>query len=137
MKSSLEFVWRKMPVLLSAAALAGLLAGGFAVSAAGAFEQTTGPASASKTLPALPGIEISPQSSPRGAGLELTGPDPLGANSADSKSTGVGLGFGLLPKLDFGLELLYGSSDQGSPNTDEINTLPDSLTVHGEVKKTF
>jgi hypothetical protein len=50
-----------------------------------------------------------------------------------------GLGsWGVLPKLDFGLELLYGSSDTASPDRDlSKEALPDSLTLHGSVKKTF
>jgi len=105
---------------------------------ASAFETSTQVAPAAGQQTTVPGIEIVPQSSARGSGLELTMPGGLGTDSSGSKSSGVAIpGFGTLPKLDFGLELLYGTPDQGSPNGDQNDTLPDALTVHGAVKKTF
>ncbi len=73
-------------------------------------------------------------------GVELMVPAP----NANGPQTGAtitipGLGsFGTLPKLDFGLELLYGSPETTTPGeTPSGEELPDAFTVHGSVKKTF
>lgn len=53
-----------------------------------------------------------------------------------------GLGqLGVLPKMDFGLELLYGANGKSKPEA-EPNGQPqlpadDELTIRGSVKKTF
>ena len=100
-----------------------------------AFEQTVPPASTAQPE-TLPGIEIKPGSIGHGTGVELTVPGAIGS---DVKSKGgLGLGsMGVLPKLDFGLELLYGTPEQPSPDLPSMDSLPDSLTLHGSVKKTF
>jgi hypothetical protein len=52
----------------------------------------------------------------------------------------------VLPKLDFGLELLYGATDHGSgadlggstiDSEQQKDTAPGQVLVHGAVKKTF
>ena len=100
-----------------------------------AFEQSVLPAGAAQPE-IVPGIEIKPGSLGHGTGVELTVP---GAVGSDAKSKGgLGLGsMGVLPKLDFGLELLYGTPDQPTPDLPSLDSLPDSLTLHGSVKKTF
>jgi len=107
-----------------------------------AFQQTIVQAPAGNAgaadLPMVPGIEVKPQSDQHGTGLELTVPSNIGQTS-NPKNSAAGIsipGLGMLPKLDFGLELLYGAPDKG-PNIDAGDSSPDALTVHGEVKKTF
>jgi hypothetical protein len=51
-----------------------------------------------------------------------------------------GLGkLGVLPKMDFGLELLYGAAEQGQPagQPPEALTPEDDVTVRGSVKHRF
>jgi len=73
-----------------------------------------------------------------GAGVELTLPGTIGGDPAGKSGNGLSVpGLGSLPKLDFGLELLYGASDQGPASGEQTDTLPNSLTLHGAVKKTF
>ena len=50
-----------------------------------------------------------------------------------------GLGkLGTLPKMDFGLELLYGASENKAPTAPAIQDPADSdLTIHGSVKHSF
>lgn len=100
-----------------------------------AFDQSAPPAGA--VLPEIaPGIEIKPGSLGRGTGVQLTLPGAIGGDS--KVGNGLGLGsIGVLPKLDFGLELLYGAQDQPAPDLPSLDALPDSLTLHGSVKKTF
>ncbi len=48
-----------------------------------------------------------------------------------------GLGkLGVLPKMDFGLELLYGANDP-KPQEQEVETPVDDLTIRGTVKHKF
>jgi hypothetical protein len=70
--------------------------------------------------------------------MELTLPGAVGGFTSGGKDGGISVpGLGTLPKLDFGLELLYGTPDQGTPNGDQTDSLPNALTVHGAVKKSF
>jgi hypothetical protein len=72
---------------------------------------------------------------------------PLGLSdeTAPKPETGTeiripGLGkLGVLPKMDFGLELLYGAADQKQPEVPEgTPTSPeDDLTIRGTVKHRF
>lgn len=110
--------------------------------AANAFEQTT-PATGQADAVTIPGIEVKPEVLQKGAGVELTVPGAIGGQ-ASGKGTEInipGLGsLGVLPKLDFGLELLYGATDQGTAagETEQQKSLqPDDVTVHGAVKKSF
>ena len=71
-----------------------------------------------------------------GTGVQLTMPGAIGGDG--SSQSGLGLGsLGVLPRLDFGLELLYGAPEQPVPEQPSLDSLPDSLTLHGSVKKTF
>ncbi len=106
--------------------VAGLIAALFAsVAPAFAFEETPVP----PPDPATP----APQAKP--VPLQLGTPGV----SADRNSGGVTMfGYTILPKLDFGLELLYGGDDkqlqiQQGPSFDESQ----DVTVLGKVKRHF
>jgi len=67
--------------------------------------------------------------------------DELAASNAE-KGTEIripGLGkLGVLPKMDFGLELLYGAADQKQPDGPvETAPTPDDLMIRGTVKHRF
>ena len=91
---------------------------------------------------------------------EQRGPAPIVAPGADAPKAGVqdtapaaktetgpeirmpGLGkLGTLPKMDFGLELLYGAADAKAPVAPEPGAQPgdanDDLTIRGSVKHNF
>lgn len=61
--------------------------------------------------------------------------------AAKPKSGGIqfpGLSdFGLLPKMNFGLELLYGQGDVREPVTNPQDAPIDDLTIRGSVKHNF
>lgn len=67
------------------------------------------------------------------------------APATDSAKAGVGtevripgLGkLGNLPKMDFGLELLYGAADQKQPEAQQRDEPRDDLTIRGTVKHKF
>lgn len=104
----------------------------FASSGAGAFqEQKSGGAA----VPVAADAQTAPQTAPS---KDLG----LAADTAPKSSTGTevripGLGkLGVLPKMDFGLELLYGAADQAKQPEPPRGTAPgeDDLTIRGTVK---
>jgi hypothetical protein len=100
---------------------------------ASAFEQTQmgGSASANSSI-------SSPQSLPSGVpGVELVTPQTQPAKPEGMKLRLPGIGvIGTLPKLDFGLELLYGSR-QDKPIEEEPGLTDGGLTIHGSLKHRF
>ena len=92
-------------------------------------EQTTAPvtpeqkAVAPVAEPAAPDAALAPATAPKAAeGTEVRIP---------------GLGkLGVLPKMDFGLELLYGASEGKQPQA-EPEDQPEDLTIRGTVKHNF
>lgn len=88
----------------------------------------TGPAPSQKAAdaPSEPGLNLS---------------DELATSNAE-KGTEIsipGLGkLGVLPKMDFGLELLYGAAEQKQPDGPiEAVPTPDDLMIRGTVKHRF
>jgi len=82
-----------------------------------------------------------PQANPAGVAAGGTQFSTDGIDSA-AKGTEVripGLGkLGVLPKMDFGLELLYGASEPRVENTQPETTSPDGdLRIRGTVKHRF
>lgn len=95
-------------------------------------EQTTGVAPSATPAPAAK-TEQGPA-----AGLETAPPQ---AKPEGTEITIPGLGrLGVLPKMDFGLELLYGANEspkqpEGEPGV--TAPLDDDLTIRGSIKKSF
>ena len=110
-------------------AIAGLMA---ALSFGGA------PALAFQETPIPPPADI-PQASPpaKTPALQLGSPDAAANPQADRKGVNV-FGYNLFPKLDFGLDVLYGQDQQQlelqGPTTLEENG---DVTVLGKVKRRF
>ncbi len=73
-------------------------------------------------------------------GLSLMTPNQKKASEKTEK-TGVhipGLGnFGLLPKMNFGLELLYGEGEEREPAAKPQDAPLDELMIRGSVKHNF
>lgn len=100
--------------------------------------------SAAMAFDVQPGAKApsAPESKPAPAATET----PLGADLTMSESskapTGTevripGLGrLGVLPKMDFGLELLYGAADPKQPEA-ATEPQPDGVVVRGTVKHRF
>ena len=72
------------------------------------------------------------------AGVNFSMPEP-GKTGSGTEVRIPGLGkLGVLPKMDFGLELLYGASDQKPlEEPAEAAEQPDELTIRGTVKHRF
>lgn len=119
---------RKMTKIITMAAAVALMA--LATSAQAFQEQSTGVAPAQR---AAPGVESD------AAALGLQTPEALerGENGTEVRIPGLGK-LGVLPKMDFGLELLYGAAE--TPTTDDRFAAPDpdgDLKVRGEIKHRF
>jgi len=67
------------------------------------------------------------------ANLSATKPD-AGAAGTEVRIPGLGK-LGVLPKMDFGLELLYGASDAKQPEPEQGTA--DDLMIRGTVKHKF
>jgi hypothetical protein len=111
-------------------ALAILLAS--ASSAAFAFQQQQGGAAGAAA------VEVAPQGAGDGKAVEL---NTATTGSRATKGTEVsipGLGkLGVLPKMDFGLELLYGASDSKQPIDPHRDLGNEDVTIHGTLKHRF
>lgn len=102
-------------------------------------QQSGGGAPTSQSAP------VAPEAAPATPGTSAGAPD-LGYSSSQgdagaSAGTEVripGLGkLGVLPKMDFGLELLYGASETSKQPDPERDSPADDLTVRGTIKHNF
>ncbi len=107
-----------------AALSAALLA--FAGTASVAFEEQKAPAAPAAESPPSAGVSGTQQpvpATPRSEGTEIRIP---------------GLGkLGTLPKMDFGLELLYGAAETDRPQEPSNIDDPEDLTIKGSIKHNF
>lgn len=117
-----------------AALIAALMVG---AASASAFEETRGGGAGAPAAPVAP---TAPSSQTPGLQLDLNG---TGTSVAPSTGTEVripGLGkLGILPKLDFGLELLYGVNEQSLDRTTPRGSdqSDDSVGIRGTLRHRF
>jgi hypothetical protein len=102
-----------------------------------AFEETTVGAGQSGG-PGAQALEL-PKDLPKGPedagkGLNLTAPEFQLTPGTEVRIPGLGK-VGVLPKLDFGLELLYGANEQKGTFEDKTN--PDDVQLRGTIKHRF
>src|SRR5215510_14748963 len=122
---------RAMRYILVAALL------GLTGQAAFAFEETTIGGGGNAKAPAAPVLEL-PAELPKAPadaakGLNLT-PELQLTPGTEVRIPGLGM-VGALPKLDFGLELLYGGNEPKGPFQDKTN--PDDVQLRGTIKHRF
>jgi hypothetical protein len=101
-----------------------------------AFQETT--VGGQQPGQAAPSGDLPKASKDSGKGLDLSVPEAGVGKSTGTEVRIPGLGtVGVLPKLDFGLELLYGASEsKGLPN-DRTGSEPDDLKIRGTLKHRF
>lgn len=96
------------------------------------------PALAFQEMPEPPAADI-PDAVPQGDALQLGTPTGGGVAPTQDGEGGINVfGYTLLPKLDFGLDVLYGQDEpqlelQGPSTVEES----DDVTVLGKVKRRF
>ncbi|MGB0085587.1 MAG: hypothetical protein WBP94_09485 [Rhodomicrobiaceae bacterium] len=99
-----------------------------------AFTETKVPPASAQSAPLTSEPKIQLQKPADGAGLELATPGD--SESGDTKLSIPGVGtIGTVPKLNCGLELLYGGSneDPGKP----LNETNDDVLIKGTIKHRF
>ena len=107
-----------------------------------AFQESTVGGSQEPAAPPAPSLEatkpaIEPGAIQPGKGLTLTVPEMSLGKGSGTEVRIPGLGkVGVLPKLDFGLELLYGATEQqkGLPDS---KTEPSDVQIRGTIKHRF
>ena len=125
-RSARGVVMRPMRLVLAAAALLALSEPLWAFQESGASQpEAEAPAEAPKNLPAPSkslNLKMPEMSIGQGTGTEV-------------KIPGFGT-VGVLPKLDFGLELLYGATDARGPRPDDKSE-PSDVQIRGTIKHRF
>lgn len=100
-----------------------------------AFTETQVPPPAAKSAPLTQPPVLQLEKLDDGSGLSLTTPNDSTSGGTELKIPGVG-SIGTLPKLDFGLELLYGGgTDQGTDTTLEDKS--DDVLIKGKIRHRF
>lgn len=82
-----------------------------------------------------PSVPLQTQKSETGNGLQITMPGDEQSGGTELKVPGIG-SVGVLPKLDFGLELLYGSGNGSNPDPNIENKNGD-VQIKGSIKHRF
>lgn len=99
-----------------------------------AFTETKVPPSAAQPAPEVEAPALQLEKSPDAPGLSLTTPDD-GSGGTELKIPGVG-SIGKLPKLDFGLELLYGGDTNPGAEAGGSDQKDDVL-IKGKIRHRF
>lgn len=92
---------------------------------------------------AVPPAQAQPQAASETSAdkqLDLSGDTTKAAGETGTEIRIPGLGkLGVLPKMDFGLELLYGAADQAAPSgpVDSAPNPDDDVMIRGTVKHRF
>ena len=119
--------------------IVGALALGVIALPAAAFQETTVGGKPQEAAPVAPPAAVAPANPAPDAGrkLQLSVPEiPLnGKGGTEIKIPGIGT-VGVVPKLDFGLELLYGATDQ-KPATPDSREDPSDVRIRGTLKHRF
>jgi hypothetical protein len=114
--------------------IAALFVAGSTLGAA-AFTETNIQPPASQAAPEKAAPNLNLEQSGDGVGLNLSTPDNNGTGETELNIPGVGT-IGKLPKLDFGLELLYGNGGDENPNPDN-NNRQDDVLIQGKIRHRF
>ncbi|HRY06805.1 MAG TPA: hypothetical protein P5114_06760 [Hyphomicrobiaceae bacterium] len=101
--------------------------------AAGAFQEQQGSAAGAAG-------QVAPQTSPAKPEMQFSTPDGLKDEAKGPEVRIPGLGkLGVLPKMDFGLELLYGAASESKAESTRPDTMSEDsdLRIRGTVKHRF
>jgi hypothetical protein len=104
-----------------------------ALSSAHAFTETKIPPQAGQPAPAPEAPKLQLEQTPEG-GLSLNTPSTGQTGETELAIPGIGT-IGKVPKLDFGLELLYGGSGQGAEAP--ADEQKDDVLIKGKIKHRF
>lgn len=114
------------------------LALGVASSTALAFQEQQGGAAPSAGATAAPSAPAAPSEAAAGKAVELAPADLAGKAGAGTEVRIPGIGrLGVLPKMDFGLELLYGASEGKQSVEPQREGASEDVTIRGTLKHRF
>lgn len=104
-------------------------------SSALAFQEQGG---APPVAPAAPEAKAAPQPAPASpdADMSFSAPDLDSGAGTEVRIPGLGK-LGVLPKMDFGLELLYGANESKQQEQPQQQQSDEDLTIRGTVKHNF
>jgi hypothetical protein len=102
---------------------------------ASAFTETQTPPAVVQPAPKGDAAPLQLQKPDDGAGLSLSSPGDAKSGGTELSIPGVGK-IGTLPKLDFGLELLYGGGTSPGPEK-PANEQNDDVLIKGTIKHRF
>jgi len=115
-------------------AVSGLMAA-LSLAPAHAFTETEVPSPAAKSAPEKETPALQLEKTDDGAGLSLTTPGDANSDGTELNIPGVG-SIGKLPKLDFGLELLYGGGT-GQGTESPVEEQSDDVLIKGKIRHRF
>lgn len=127
----MRFDIRNMLLALAAATLLSSAAGAFQLQ-----EKSAGTADNAPVAPVAPAQSTTPAGKPE---LKLDIPDVTGAKSGtEIRIPGLGK-LGVIPKMDFGLELLYGANEKSraAPEVDTSDSKDGELAIRGSIRHRF
>lgn len=101
---------------------------------ASAFTETQVKPPVGQPAPEAPAANLNIEEKSGSPGLTLTTPGN-GSDETELNIPGVG-SIGKLPKLDFGLELLYGNSADETPGA-EVESRQDDVLIKGKIRHRF
>lgn len=132
---SLIFAGKRIGTLGNAMRVLGYIGLGMVLGLVGpsalAFQEQGAPA------PAMSAPSDATPSAPAEKALDFSAPRVEDSGSAGTEVRIPGLGkLGVLPKMDFGLELLYGANDS-KPSDTVVDKPAEDLTVRGTIKHNF
>ena len=113
---------------------AALLSLAVSVAHVSAFTETKIRPPAEQVAPEAPAANLNVQKEDGSTGLTLTTP---GDGSGETELTIPGVGsIGKIPKVDFGLELLYGNNGDETPGA-EVDSRQDDVLIQGKIRHRF
>ena len=99
-----------------------------------AFTETTVPPATQAVPQTAPAPQLQLKKSDDGSGLSLSSPGDTKSGDTELNIPGIG-SVGSLPKLDFGLELLYGGGS--GPTPEKLDDKSDDVLIKGTIKHRF
>jgi hypothetical protein len=103
-----------------------------------AFQETTVGGPAQQSGPVAPNMDVTEPPADANKGLNLSIPDGNMGRDGGREVRIPGLGtVGVLPKLDFGLELLYGANDSKTNGLPEDRMETNDVQIRGTIKHRF
>jgi hypothetical protein len=97
-----------------------------------AFQEQNGQTAAPSTAPQSQATDVAPSASEAAVAPDAAA--PVASKGTEVRIPGLGR-LGVLPKMDFGLELLYGASEPKPAEEDQAPA--DDLTIRGTIKHPF